>query len=136
MNPPTRVFIIDSDRLSMVTLSLWLDQVQDFEIVGCALQNGNLERRLIDCQPDLVILNIASCGLSGVSTLRRLKATRSDLPVVILHDSDELEGPLTTESEVQLSSTVSLKELVDALKKLGLRSKVVSTNAVLMTKAG
>lgn len=120
----------------MVTLSLWLDQVQDFEIVGCALQNGNLERRLIDCQPDLVILNIASCGLSGVSTLRRLKATRSDLPVVILHDSDELEGPLTTESEVQLSSTVSLKELVDALKKLGLRSKVVSTNAVLMTKAG
>lgn len=136
MNPPARVFIIDSDRLSMVTLSLWLDQVQDLEIVGCALQNGNLERRIIDSQPDLVILNTAACGLTAVSTLRRLKATRVDLPVVILHDSDELEGPLVSESEIQLNSTVSLKELVGALKKLGLRSKVVASNPLLSIKAG
>lgn len=138
MNPPTKIFIIDSDRLSLVTLSLWLDQVRDFEIVGTSLPSGNLERRIGVAEPDLVILNISTPSIDAVSVLRRLKQSRQDLPVILLYDGamKDLEGPLATESEAQLSPEVSLKELVDVIKKFGLKQKVVTGAPLYMVKAG
>ena len=138
MNPPTKIFIIDSDRLSLVTLSLWLDQVKDFEIVGTSLVTANLERRIIDGQPDLVFFNIATAGLESLATLRRLKQVRQDLPVILLYEGDksDLDGHLTLESEAQLSPEVSLKEMVDVMKKLGYKQKVVSGSHLYMVKAG
>ena len=138
MNPPTKIFIMDSDRLSLVTLSLWLDQERDFQIVGTSLPTGNIERRIIDSQPDLVSFNISSAGIDALSTLRRLKQVRSDLPVILLFDGDkkDLEGPLAQESDAQLSPEVSLKELVDVMKKFGYRQKVVTGSHLFMVKAG
>jgi DNA-binding NarL/FixJ family response regulator len=140
MNPPNKVFIVDNDRLSLVTLSLWLEQVKDFEIVGTSLATGRLEHNLFDGQPDLVVLSLSSAGPEAIATLRRIHQTMgSGLPVIILYDGDKknLEGPLTHETEAQLSPDISLKELVDILRKIGLRQKVVAqTITPLMTKAG
>lgn len=139
MNPPTKIFIIDSDRLSLVTLSLWLDQVKDFEIVGTSLATGNLERRIIDSQPDLVFFNIAlSGGIDSLATLRRLKQVRADLPVILLYEGDkkDLDSHLTAESDAQISPEASLKELVETMKKLGYKQKVVSGSHLYMVKAG
>lgn len=142
MNPPTKIFIIDSDRLSLVTLSLWLDQVKDFEIVGTSLATGNLERRIIDSQPDLVFFNIASSngigGIDSLATLRRLKQVRADLPVILLYEGDkkDLDGHLALESDAQISPEASLKELVETMKKLGYKQKVVSGSHLYMVKAG
>ncbi len=137
MTPPTKIFIIDSDRLSLVTLSLWLDQVRDFEIVGTSLPTGNLERRTADAQADLVILNISSPSIDALSVLRRLKQMKQDMPVILLYDGEkhDLDGPLTLESDAQLSPEVSLKELVDVIKKFGHKQRVM-TVPMFMVKAG
>jgi DNA-binding NarL/FixJ family response regulator len=140
MNPPNKVFIVDNDRLSLVTLSLWLEQIKDFEIVGTSLATNQLERNLLEGQPDLVVLSLSSAGPEAVATLRRIHQTLGVLPVIILYDGDKknLDGPLTHETQAQLSPDISLKELVDILRKLGLRQKVVATPSInpLMTKAG
>jgi DNA-binding NarL/FixJ family response regulator len=142
MNPPNKVFIVDSDRLSLVTLSLWLEQVKDLEIVGTSLATPQLEHSLQEGQPDLVVLSLSSAGPEAVATLRRLhQALGSSLPVVLLYDGDKknLDGPLTNETAAQLSPDISLKELVEVLRKLGLRQKVVTVTPPLpslMTKAG
>jgi DNA-binding NarL/FixJ family response regulator len=140
MNPPNKVFIVDNDRLSLVTLSLWLEQVKDFEIVGTSLATPQLEHNLDEGQPDLVVLSLSSAGPEAVATLRRIHQTLgSSTPVVILYDGDKknLDGPLTNETEAQLSPDISLKDLVEVLRKLGLRQKVVApTINPLMTKAG
>jgi len=140
MNPPNKVFIVDNDRLSLVTLSLWLEQVKDFEIVGTSLATAQLERNLIEGQPDLIVLSLASAGPEAVATLRRIRQTLST-PVVILYEGKKknLEGPLTNETQAQLSPDISLKDFVEVLRKLGLRQKVVPTTTTinsLMTKAG
>ncbi|MBS2006376.1 MAG: response regulator transcription factor [Cyanobacteria bacterium SZAS TMP-1] len=146
MNPPNKVFIVDNDRLSLVTLSLWLEQVKDFEIVGTSMATASLEQNLIDGQPDMVVLSLASAGPEAVSNLRRIHQTLGNVPVVILYDGDKknLEGPLTHETEAQLNPDISLKDFVEVLRKLGLRQKVVTNpagNAMnsmnsLMPKAG
>jgi DNA-binding NarL/FixJ family response regulator len=140
MNPPNKVFIVDNDRLSLVTLSLWLEQIKDFEIVGTSLATSQLERNLIDGQPDLVVLSLASAGPEAVATLRRIHQTMGAVPVILLYDGDRknLEGPLTHQTQAQLSPDISLKDFVEVLRKLGLRQKVVATPSInsLMTKAG
>lgn len=136
MNPPTKVFIVDSDRLSLVTFSLWLDQERDFEIVGTSLSSGNIEKRIIDSEPDLVILNVAQAGIEALSTLRRLKQVKADMPVILLYDGDMKDlDCLTLESDAQLSPEVSLKDLVDVMKKFGYRQKLVVPH-LYMVKAG
>ena len=142
MNPPNKVFIVDNDRLSLVTLSLWLEQVKDFEIVGTSLANAQLERNLDENKPDLVVLSIAAAGPEAVHNLRRIRQTLGAVTVIVLFDGDkkQLDGPLLTETQAQLSSEVSLKDFVEVLRRLGFKQKVV-TNPNLnpfieMTKAG
>lgn len=140
MNPPTKVFIVDSDRLGMVTLSLWLEQHKDFAVVGTALPNNKLEQKIRDSEADLVVLNLSTSGIEAVSTLRRVKQSYADMPVIVLHQGDakSIEGPLSFESDAQLSPEASLKDLVEVMKKLGYRQKVVgsSIGQNLLTKAG
>jgi len=142
MNPPTKVFIVDSDRLALVTLSLWLEQHKDFEVVGTALPTGKLEQKLRESQADLVVLSLSSAGIEALSTLRRVKQTNSDLPVIILHQADGkiMDGALGFESEAQLSPDASLKDLLEVMRKIGLRQKIVSSgnglSSSLLTKAG
>jgi len=139
MNPPNKVFIVDNDRLSLVTLSLWLEQVKDFEIVGTSHASAQLERNLVENQPDLVVLSLASAGPEAVATLRRIHQSMGPLPVVILYDGDKknLDGPLTHETQAQLNSDISLKDLVEVMRKLAIRQKVVANPTInLMTKAG
>ena len=141
MNPPNKVFIVDNDRLSLVTLSLWLEQIKDFEIVGTSHATSQLEHNLLDGQPDLVVLSLSSAGPEAISTLRRIRQTLGALlTVILLYDGDKknLEGPLSNETQAQLSPDISLKDFVEVLRKLGLRQKAVAGANVnlLMTKAG
>ncbi len=143
MNPPTKVFIVDSDRLALVTLSLWLEQHKDFEVVGTALPTSKLEQKLRESQTDMVVLSLSVAGIEALSTLRRVKQTQNDLPVIILHQGDakSIDGPLSYESDAQLSLEASLKDLVEVMRKIGLRQKIVSSNPAmlssnLLTKAG
>jgi DNA-binding NarL/FixJ family response regulator len=134
MNPPNKVFIVDNDRLSLVTLSLWLEQVKDFEIVGTSLANVQLERNLAENKPDLVVLSIAAPGPEAVHNLRRIRQTLGAVTVIVLFDGDkkQLDGPLTTETQAQLSSEVSLKDFVEVLRKLGFKQKVVTNPNIAM----
>lgn len=141
MNPPTKVFIVDSDRLSLVTLSLWLEQHKDFEVVGTALPTTKLEQKLRDSQADLVVLSLSTAAIEAISVMRRVKQTHQDLPVIVLHQGDckVIDGPLGFESEAQLSPDASLKDLLEIMRKIGLRQKIVSSgniSASLLTKAG
>ncbi len=143
MNPPTKVFIVDSDRLALVTLSLWLEQHKDFEVVGTALPTSKLEQKLRESQADLVVLSLSTIGIEALSTLRRVKQTHNDLPVIVLHQGDarSIDGPLGYESDAQLSLEASLKDLLEVMRKIGLRQKIVSSSPALvssnlLTKAG
>ncbi|MBA4079461.1 MAG: hypothetical protein C0508_30815, partial [Cyanobacteria bacterium PR.023] len=105
-----------------------------------ALPTSKLEQKIRESQADLVVLSLSTVGIEAVTTLRRVKHTYSDIPVIILHQGDAkaIEGPLTFESDAQLSPDASLKDLVETMRKLGLRQKVVtgSMTASMLTKAG
>ena len=92
-----KVFLVDSNKLSLVTLSLWMEQLNDFEVVGTALPQSKIESRILDSQPDLVIVSVSSCGIEALSTIRRIRQIDREIAIVVLHDDETDVEPLKAE---------------------------------------
>ena len=82
------IFVVDDDApLRGLMRALLEDQgyaVQDFE-------SGNALLYSLDESPSLILLDVMMPGLDGVETLKRIKATRPDIPVIMLTSVDKVE---------------------------------------------
>jgi DNA-binding NarL/FixJ family response regulator len=130
-----KVFLVDSNKLSLVTLSLWMEQLNDFEVVGTALPQSKIESRILDSQPDLVIVSVSSCGIEALSTIRRIRQIDREIAIVVLHDDETDVEPLKAEVQACFSSQSPLKELLATMQSVETR-RLGDCHPVFMTKAG
>jgi DNA-binding NarL/FixJ family response regulator len=85
-----RVLVVDDHPLFRDGLTSLLEGA-GFEVAGQA-EDGEAALEAADrLKPDLVLLDLKMPGMDGLSALRRLKASRPDLLVVILTVSEEDE---------------------------------------------
>ena len=82
------IFVVDDDApLRGLMRALLEDKgyaVQDFE-------SGDALLEALDDNPSLILLDVMMPGLNGVETLKRVKASRSDLPVIMLTSVDKVD---------------------------------------------
>ena len=82
------IFVVDDDApLRGLMKALLEDQgyaVQDFA-------SGNALLDSLDESPSLILLDVMMPGLDGVETLKRIKATHPDIPVIMLTSVDKVE---------------------------------------------
>ena len=82
------IFVVDDDApLRRLMKALLEDQgyaVQDFE-------SGNALLEALDDSPSLILLDVMMPGLDGVETLKQVKASHPDLPVIMLTSVDKVE---------------------------------------------
>lgn len=138
MNSLTKVFILEHDCDSLVSLMLWLDQFPELDVSGSTMRNGEIARQLQDAQPDVVLLNIPTVGAENLPVVRMIKACASAPCVVLMHKGDAvIEGVLALESDGQVGAKTSLKEVCEAIKKAANKQRLaVSAANMPMTKAG
>ena len=79
----TRLLLADDHPMIRAALEVLLRDT-DFEIVGMA-GSGEETLQLVDAlQPDMLLLDIQMPGGTGIDVLRRIRATSSPLPIVLL----------------------------------------------------
>jgi DNA-binding NtrC family response regulator len=82
------IFIVDDDApLRRLMKALLEDQgytIRDFE-------SGNSLLEALDDSPALILLDVMMPGLDGLETLKRIKASYPDLPVIMLTSVDKVE---------------------------------------------
>ena len=79
----TRLLLADDHPMIRAALEVLLRDT-DFEIVGMA-GSGEETLQLVDAlQPDMLLLDIQMPGGTGLDVLRRIRATSSPLPIVLL----------------------------------------------------
>ena len=82
------IFVVDDDApLRNLMKALLEDRgyaVQDFES-GIALLEA------LDDNPSLILLDVMMPGLDGVETLKRVKTSHQDLPVIMLTSVDKVD---------------------------------------------
>jgi DNA-binding NarL/FixJ family response regulator len=139
MNQRIKIFIVEYDCVSLITLMLWLDQFPEFDVLGTTINTGNLREQIAELEPDVVLLDIETPGPEDVPVLKEVKSVQPSPAVILLYhgDPDGLEGVLEAESEGQLGPERTLGDLQEAVIKAYNRRLIARSAALApMAKAG
>ena len=85
---PIRTVVVDDSPFVLKTLSSFLERQHDFQLVGTATDGRHALRRVVELQPDLVLMDFRLPGMNGLEATRQIKA-RSQAPTVIMVTADD-----------------------------------------------
>lgn len=113
-----RVLIVDDHTLFRRGLSSLLARDGRIVVVGDAADVGQAQRRALELQPDLILLDNHLPGVTGVEAIRSLLEVAPQARVVMLtvsEDAQDMAGALRSGASGYLLKTMDGDELVDAM---------------------
>jgi two-component system nitrate/nitrite response regulator NarL len=126
---PIRVLVVDDHTLFRRGLTALLGSDARFEVVGEAGDAGEAQRRAVELQPDIVLLDNHLPGVNGVDALAGLKAVAPQARVLMLtvsEDERDLAAALRGGARGYLLKTVDSDGLAAALLRTAAGESVVS----------
>ncbi len=125
---PLKVLLVDDHSLFTEGLQFLLT-THNFEVLGIAKNGREGLQKARALKPQVVLLDIMMPGLSGLDTLKLLKAELPQIKVVMLTTSEEEEDlilALKFGASGYLLKSLNADELVDMLNNLGKGSAPLS----------
>ena len=89
MNDQVKVFIVDDSEPTLFMLNLWLDHMDDIEIVGTALVTDEFKGRVLESEADVIICNWHMTG-RGYAQLQELKRENRSPALISIRDGNYL----------------------------------------------
>jgi len=81
---PTRVLVVDDQRVVREGLLMLLGLIDGLEVVGAATDGEEALGLVEDTDPDVVLMDLNMPRLDGIEATRRLTESHPHLPVVVL----------------------------------------------------
>lgn len=114
-----RVLHVDDNDDARGLLSLFLRRERDLEEVGARDRADDLERDVLECAPDVLVIDLVMHGRDPVEAIRGVRAAFPALRIVVLSGSSDpalLErARFAGASQVALKS-IDLYETLDAIR--------------------
>lgn len=76
-----RVFVVDDNQQIRRMLSQILSL--DFEVVGVAADGAEAIDGVVECEPDVVIVDYMMPGIDGIETAAAIRSHRPDQPILL-----------------------------------------------------
>jgi DNA-binding NarL/FixJ family response regulator len=86
---PIKVLIVDDERTFGEALELALSQEKDLSVVEVATDGDTAVRAMDTHHPDVVLMDVAMPGMSGLEATRRIKEEEPEARVVILSGRED-----------------------------------------------
>ncbi len=131
MTDPT-ILIVEDERDTVEMYRIVLE-VEGYQVMVAYTLQGAI-KQLEKKKPDLVLLDVALRGTSGLDLCEKIRGDPelADLPVVIISNLDspeEIKAGLDAGANVYLTKPISQNELLEAVQQnLGLQSTESATN--------
>lgn len=106
-----RVLVVDDHAVLRSGLRVLLNGQPDMQVVGEASDGGDAVREALRLRPDVVLMDVALTGESGLDATRRIKTEAPDVKVLVLSMYDD-ESYLRRALEVGASG-YALKRAAD-----------------------
>ena len=84
--PMTRIFIVEDQDLMRSSMRTYLSAEDDFDVVGTAESGEETLEQIatLNETPDLVLIDVALPGMSGIELLRKLRASHPEAACLML----------------------------------------------------
>lgn len=118
---PIRLLLVDDHEMVRTGLRTFLELQDDMAVVGEAATGEQALALAADLEPDIVLLDLALPGMSGLDVLVRLRAAQPDVRVVVLTSfagQDSVLPAVRAGVSGYLLKDVGPTELADALRSV------------------
>ena len=130
MNESIKVFIVDKREPTLFMLNLYLDHLDNFEIVGNALAKDDFVERIKQSEADVVIYSW-HLSKKGQAQIQQLKAEANSLAFISIRDGNflPLEGVTNQTPETLVPTTSTMESLITSIERIAIkRESVVAEN--------
>jgi two-component system, NarL family, invasion response regulator UvrY len=128
-----KIIIADDHPLFRRGLKHALEETSDIEVIGEASNGDNLLTLVKNCIPDLILLDIAMPGKSGLELLKQLKNDYPKIPILILSVYPEEQYAvrfLKAGASGYLTKESAAEKLSEAIRKIAGGGKYASTQVI------
>ena len=87
-----RTVVVDDSPFVLKTLSSFLERQHNFQLVGTATDGVHGVRRVVELEPDLVLMDLRLPGMNGLEATRQIKARPQAPTVIMVADDDTPES--------------------------------------------
>ncbi len=132
-NKTITVIIADDHPLFRRGLKHALEETSDIEVIGESSNGDDLLSLVKDCTPEIILLDIAMPGKSGLDLLKQLKNEYPKLPVLILSVYPEEQYAvrfLKAGASGYLNKESAAEKLAEAIRKIADGGKYASVAVV------
>jgi DNA-binding NarL/FixJ family response regulator len=127
-----RVFLVDDHPIVRQGLTLLINQEPDLMVCGEAEEAQSVPDVLARLQPDILILDISLNGPDGFELIKIIRASGSDLPILVLSMHDEsmyAERALRAGANGYIMKQEATDKVLDAIRRI-LRHEVCVSERV------
>jgi DNA-binding NarL/FixJ family response regulator len=116
-----RIAIFDDNKNIRDSISLLLDTVPDFEVVGVFSHGLDCIQDVKDCNPDLVLMDIEMPGITGIEAVRSLRKEMPHIQVLmqtVFEDDDRVFDSICAGASGYILKIHLNTRLIDAVREL------------------
>ena len=128
-----KIIIADDHPLFRRGLKHALEETDDIEVIGESSNGDDLLSLIKDCMPEIILLDIAMPGTSGLDLLKQLKSEYPKLPILILSVYPEEQYAvrfLKAGASGYLTKESAAEKLAEAIRKIAGGGKYASTAVI------
>ena len=92
MNHPMRILLVDDHAVVRAGFTTLLENQGDLSVVAEAENGENACRRYVECEPDIVIMDLSLPGIGGLEAIRRIVLRDHDARILVFSGVDVAAG--------------------------------------------
>jgi DNA-binding NarL/FixJ family response regulator len=119
--PTVTVTVVEDDASIREVLVTWIQETAGFACVGCFPDAESAVAKMVECRPDVALVDINLPGLSGIECVRSLKPRLPGTQFVMLtvyDDSTHIFDALSAGATGYLLKRASREALIAALREV------------------
>ena len=124
-----KVFVVDDHPVFRHGLISVLEKYPEFQVVGDAASGLEAVAKIVELQPDIVIMDIFMPGSSGVEVTAVLQQKLPQVKVLILtvsNSEDDLFEAIKAGAKGYVLKTISITELIESVRLVAKGEAIVS----------